>query len=211
MTCALCESRKAKRFCPALTRQICPQCCGEAREQTLHCPLECPFLAESREHERRPGLNPEDFPFPDIRISESFLRSNEDLLTAAGQAVLSAAVQVPGAADGDVREALDSLARTYKTLESGVYYETRPQNPLAQAIAQGIQQMLQQFRQQDAQRTGVTRVRDADVLGILVFLLRMAMDEDNGRRLCKRFLHKLYEHFTPEQPSSAGSGVIVPG
>ena len=38
MSCAICEKRKEKRFCPAIHGRICPQCCGEQREVTLDCP-----------------------------------------------------------------------------------------------------------------------------------------------------------------------------
>lgn len=209
MTCSLCESRKAKRSCPALRQEICPQCCGQEREETLDCPLDCSYLLDSRDRERRPGLDSENFPHKEVRITENFLRDHEDLLTATARSVLTASFQTPGAVDRDVRDALDALVRTHKTLESGVYYQTMPQSPLAASIAGGIQQLLQRFRQEETQRTGLTRTRDVDVLGVLVFLLRMALDEDNGRKLCKRFLHKLYLHFQPAQPASAPSSLIV--
>ena len=203
MTCSLCESRKAKRSCPALRQEICPQCCGEAREETLDCPLDCVYLLESRDRERRPGLDPAKFPHNEIRITDNFLRENEELLTATARFVLTAAFQTPGAVDRDVRDALDAMIRTHKTLDSGVYYQTVPQSPLAASIVAGIQQQLEEFRQQEAQRTGVTRIRDNDVLGVLVFLLRMALDEDNGRKLCKRFLHTLLLHFQPSAAPAA--------
>jgi hypothetical protein len=211
MTCSLCESRKAKRFCPALREEICAQCCGKEREETLNCPLDCPYLLESRAHERRPGLDPDSFPYKEIRIRESFLRDHEDLLAAGARFLYLAALQAPGPVDQDVREALDALARTYKSLASGVYYQTMPPSPVAQSIVSAFQQMLQQYRREQAERTGVTHVRDADVLGVLVFLLRMALDEDNGRRYCKRFLHTLHWHFAPELSPSARSSLIVPG
>jgi hypothetical protein len=210
MTCSLCEARKAKRFCPALRQEICPQCCGKEREETLDCPLDCTYLAESRERERLPGLDPNRFPYPEIRISEAFLRDHEELLTAAASLVMSSAFQAPGAVDRDAREALDALCRTYKTLESGVYYQTVPQSPVAQVIAGGIREGLERFRQEESRRLGMTRTRDVDVLGVLVFLFRMALDEDNGRRYCKRFLHNLYQHFQPEQARSTSS-LIIPG
>ena len=53
MTCAICETRKEKRFCPAVHGRICPQCCGEQREVTLDCPSDCPYLQQAREHEKR--------------------------------------------------------------------------------------------------------------------------------------------------------------
>ena len=60
MSCAICEVRKEKRFCPAVHGRICPQCCGEQREVTLDCPSDCPYLQQAREHEKpRPADEPE--------------------------------------------------------------------------------------------------------------------------------------------------------
>ena len=211
MTCSICDSRKAKRFCPALRSEICPQCCGQGREETIDCPLDCPYLIESRQREKRAGLTPEDFPCKQIRITEAFLRDREVLLNAAGHSVLAAAFQTPGAVDRDVRDALDALVRTYKSLESGVYYQTMAQSPVAQAIVAQIEGRLRAFREEEARRTGVTRTRDADVLGILVFLLRMAMDENNGRQRGRRFLDSLYRHFQTGAAAPETSSLIVPG
>jgi len=209
MTCSLCDARKAKRFCPAVRSEICPQCCGQEREETLDCPLDCPFLIEARQREKRAGIDPEKFPYKDIRVSETFLRQNEDLLTALGRFVAAAAAQTPGVADSDAREALDALARTYKSLQSGVYYQTMPGSGPAQGMVAQIQEMLQQFRAAETERTGVTRIRDVDVLGLLVFLLRMAMDEDNGRKRGRRFLTSLYTHFPPAGPLGPQAPLIV--
>ena len=52
LSCAICEIRKEKRFCPAVHGRICPQCCGEQREVTLDCPHDCPYLIQAREHEK---------------------------------------------------------------------------------------------------------------------------------------------------------------
>ena len=50
MSCAICEVRKEKRFCPAVHDRICPRCCGTEREVTLDCPSECVFLQQARAH-----------------------------------------------------------------------------------------------------------------------------------------------------------------
>jgi hypothetical protein len=189
---------------------ICPQCCGKEREHTLTCPLDCIYLMEARAHEKRAGLGPEQFPYKEIRISENFLRDHEDLLTATAQAVAGAALQTPGAVDQDARQALDALVRTYKSLESGIYYQTLPDAPVAQAIMSRVQERIQQFREEETRRLGLSRTRDADVRDILVFLLRMALDEDNGRRLGRRFLGLLHRHFRPAE-AVAASPLIVPG
>lgn len=211
MTCAICESRKAKRHCPALRSEICSQCCGKEREETLDCPLECPYLIESREYERRAGLAPEDFPYKEVRISDTYVRQHQELLYAVAHFILGAALHTPGAVDRDVREAVDALARTYKSLESGVYYETVPQSPVAQGIAKQILERLNHFRNEERNQTGLTRTRDADVLGIAVFLLRIAIDRDNGRRRGRSFIDFLRGHFATSQPKPLSSPLIVPG
>ncbi len=211
MTCSICEGRKAKRHCPALRSEICPQCCGDGREQTIDCPLDCPFLVESRGHEKRAGLNPDGFPHQEIRISDTFLREREELLTAAGRFVLRSAFGTPGAVDSDVRAALDALVRTFKSLQSGVYYESLPDSPIAAAVAAQLRALLEEFRKDQQQRAGFARTRDADVLGILVFLLRMAIDRDNGRQRGRSFLAFLHDHFPSGQPAPPSSPLIVPG
>ena len=110
---------------------ICTTCCGTEREVTVDCPWDCAYLQEARKHERSAPVNPDGFPNQDIRVSEEFLRDHEPLLVATARGLMQAAFDTTGAVDLDVREALDALIRTYRTLQSGVYYETRPDNPLA--------------------------------------------------------------------------------
>jgi hypothetical protein len=207
-TCQICETRRPRRFCPGINGEICSICCGTEREQTVHCPFDCEYLREAREHEKLPDINPDDFPNKEIRVTERFLRDNEELLLLISSTLLQAALETPGAVDSDVREALASLVRTHLTLESGLYYETRPTNPLAGNIHQGLQAGLQEYRRQLAERTGVNTVRDADVLGVLVFLQRLEVQHNNGRRLGRAFLDFLRAHFQPGQP--AASPLIVP-
>jgi len=52
LSCALCHTRKEKRFCPAIHDRICAVCCGKEREVTLDCPSECPYLQQARRHEK---------------------------------------------------------------------------------------------------------------------------------------------------------------
>src|SRR5215471_17860851 len=48
--CPLCGTRKARRGCPALGKQICAVCCGTKRLVQIQCPSDCPWLASAREH-----------------------------------------------------------------------------------------------------------------------------------------------------------------
>jgi hypothetical protein len=189
--CELCETRRARRACPGIRGEICSVCCGTEREVTVSCPLDCPYLEEARRFERPPQIDPETIPSPELELSQEFLRRNTGLLALIMDTIVGTFQEVPLAVDSDVREALDSLVRTYQTLESGIYYETLPANPLAGAFHQAIRRTLEETRRRIRESTGATPYRDADILGALVFLQRAHHLENNGRSRGRAFLHSL--------------------
>lgn len=205
MACAICETRRPRRFCPGVRGDICSICCGTEREVTVDCPLDCEYLQEARRHDRAIPTEPQKWPNQDIQMSEEYLVDYEELLLATGRALAVAAFEVPGTVDFDVREALESLIRTYRTLESGVYYESIPPNPLAANVYRGVQAGVAEFRSAEQQRLGMSRTRDADVMRILVFLQRVEFDRNNGRRRGRAFLDGL-QSLQAEAPSETGSG-----
>lgn len=207
--CKICNTRRPRRFCPGVGGDICSICCGTEREVTVDCPLDCEYLIESRVHEK-PGPAG-DPPNEDIKVSERFLRENETLVTVLGRAVLQAGLSVPGAVDSDVREALEALIRTYRTLESGLYYETRPDNPIAARIAGMVQESVAEYRRQQQERTGMAGTRDSAILGVLAFLQRAEVLRQNGRKRGRSYLHFLYDNFPePENLMGDGASLIVP-
>jgi len=205
MECAICETRRPRRFCPGVHGEICSPCCGAEREVTVACPLECEFLRESRKHEKRVTPDGVEFPNRDIEVSEKLLRANEALLAFLSLAIFQSAMQTQGAADGDVLEALDGLIRTYRTLQSGVYYESRPGNGLAAAIFGAVQEALAEYRTREQQDLGMTKTRDSDVLGLLVFLQHFALFQQNGRKRGRAFLDALRGFHPPEAAPSESS------
>ena len=212
MSCAICHIRRPKRFCPGVRGDICTTCCGTEREVTVECPLDCVYLREAHRHEKVTPTDPHDFPNQDIRVTEDFLRDQEPLLLFLARTLVDAALATPGAVDFDVREALDALVRTYRTLQSGLYYDTLPANPLAANMCRMVREGVDEFRKQEPERTGMTRTRDSDVLILLVFLQRLALDNNNGRKRGRAYLDFL-RGFFPEQAREAdpaGSSLIVP-
>jgi hypothetical protein len=197
--CQLCETRKPRRTCPAVRGDICAICCGEQREVTLDCPLDCEYLREARLRDKLPDVDPDKFPNQDVRVTEFFLRENGPMLLFLSRSLLAAAIATPGACDHDIKEAFESLIKTYRTLESGLIYETRPSNPYAATIQERIQEAIQEYRQQVQQATGLHSVRDAQILGLLVFLQRMEIQHNNGRRRGRAFLSFLLEHFPADE------------
>jgi hypothetical protein len=193
---------------------ICTLCCGTEREVTVDCPFGCPYLQEARKHEHAAPLESDEFPNRDIRVTEDFLGDHDSLLLAAAKALMLAAFDTPGAVDRDVLDALDALIRTHRTLESGVYYESRPDNALAGRIFGATQTGLEEFRTREHDELGMSRTRDSDVLKILVFLQRLGLSRNNGRSRGRAFLDSLRGFLSDAeeaaQPAPRGSSLIVP-
>src|SRR5262245_51623109 len=127
MACAICGIRRPRRFCPGVRGDICSICCGTEREVTVECPFECAYLLEARRREKPAVIDAAKVTNQDIRLSEKFLTDHQELFTLLGISLAGAALETPGAVDNDVREAIDSLIRTYRTLQSGVHYESMPE------------------------------------------------------------------------------------
>jgi hypothetical protein len=204
MACAICETRRPRRFCPGVRGDICSICCGTEREVTVDCPLDCEYLQEARRHDKPVETDPSTWPNQDIQVSEQFLADHEELLMAVGRIIAVAAFEASNTIDFDVREALESLIRTYRTLESGVYYETLPPNPMAANLHRAVQEGTAEFRRAEQQRIGISHTRDADVLRVLVFLQRIELDRNNGRRRGRAFLDGL-RGFYEDAPADAGT------
>ena len=192
MVCAICQTRRVRRHCPGVHGDICTICCGTEREVTVSCPLDCEYLRDARKHEKAAApLDAEQMPNRDIRVSEELLESNSELLEFLGSTMATAALETPGAVDSDLRDALAALIRTYRTLQTGIYYQTVPQNALAAKIFRAVEDAVAEFRQEETKRLGMSRTRDADLLGLLVFLERLEVDRNNGRPRGRAFLDLL--------------------
>jgi hypothetical protein len=192
---------------------ICATCCGREREVTVSCPLDCEYLREARKHDKTPPIDPQQVPNRDIKVADELLSGNEKLLAFLSLTLTRAASETPGVVDFDMREALDALTRTYRTLQSGVYYESRPNNPLAAHICGVVQAGIAEFRRQETASLGMTKTRDADILGLLIFLQRFELNQNNGRRKGRAFIDALrliYADAAGSAPPAASSSLILP-
>jgi hypothetical protein len=147
-------------------------------------------------------MSMDEFPNKDIRVTEEFLQSQQPLLIWLSVSLMRAALETPNVIDNDVKTALDALIKTYRTMQTGLIYESRPNNPLAGAIFERFQAAVEEYRKRVAEHTGVQSVRDSEVLGILAFLQRLEIQLNNGRRLGRAFVDHLRSSF-PVQPSPA--------
>ena len=212
MSCAICDQRHEKRFCPAVHGRICPQCCGEQREITLDCPSDCIYLQQARAHERPRSLADIDqaLLFPAVEIPEQFLYEHEHLVLGLSFALAKAARNDRAVHDVDLIAALDSLAKTYETLaNSGLHYQSPTTNLCHQAIAAEVQAMIKEYREAEEKHLGYSRLRDSDVLRALVFLLRMGYARTSGRPKSRAYVDFVISQF-PENPPTGAAPVEPP-
>jgi hypothetical protein len=215
VSCAICETRKQKRFCPALHQRICSQCCGEQREVTLDCPSECVYLQQARQYEKPRPLAALDQSalFPAIDVSDQFLYEGSVLIGSLMLALAKSARADRTIVDVDLIAALTAMARSYDTrVNSGLYYEPPLTSVSQQSIAAEIQANLTEYREAEQARLGAS-LRDSDILKALVLLLRIAHSRTSGRPKSRSFVDFVLEQWselTPAAPGEVRSGLIVP-
>jgi hypothetical protein len=218
LSCAICEVRKEKRFCPAAHGRICPQCCGEQREVTLDCPSDCPYLQQARQHEKPRLADEFDAAslFLQVEISDQFTYQHEHLLMGLSYALSKAARSDRALNDRDLIAALSAMCTSYERLvNSGLHYEQPLPSAALHSVAKQVEEIVKQFRAAEQKQLGYSNLRDSDVLKALVFLLRLAQGRTSGRPKSRAFIDFLYEQF-PEKESAvlaapeAGSRLIVP-
>ncbi len=218
MSCAICETRKEKRFCPAVHGRICPQCCGEQREVTLDCPSDCVYLRQARDHEKPRPMESLDQSalFPTLEISERFLSEHDPLIMGVSFALAKPARQDRSLRDSDLIAALAAMAKTYETLvNSGLHVENSLAGTGQLAVVAELRDLLKGYREEEEKHLGYSRLRDSEVFQALVFWLRMGYSLASGRPRSRAFIDFLFRQFPEKQPGmiapeDTGSRIIVP-
>jgi hypothetical protein len=215
LSCAICEQRKEKRFCPAIHGRICPQCCGEQREIVLDCPSHCVYLRQAHEHEKPRSLEDLDpsLLFPQVEIDNGFIGEHEHLILGLTYCLAGVAGENQGMRDADLIAVLTALARNYETLaNSGLHYEMPIASLDGQAMASEILKSIKGYRDRERTHLGYTRLRDSDVFIVLVFLVRMAWKHTSGRPKSRAFVDFLLRQFpAPASAKQEEAGrLIVP-
>jgi hypothetical protein len=218
LSCAICEVRKEKRFCPAVHGRICSQCCGEQREVTLDCPSDCSYLQQAREHERprtADQIDPSGL-FLQVEVSDQFMYEREHLLMGLSYALAKASRADRAVTDIDLIAALSALSTSYQRLvNSGLHYEQRITGGAQQRVAAEVETMLKEYREAEQKHVGYSSLRDSDVLKALVFLVRLGHGKTSGRPKSRAFVEFLFAQFPEKQsavvtPQEAASRIIVP-
>jgi hypothetical protein len=145
--CPLCDTRKSKRFCPALGRQICAVCCGTKRITEISCPSTCSYLSTARAHppavvQRR---QERDLRFLLPLLAELSETQYQLLLFFQGITLEHSATALPPLVDSDVAEAASTVAATLETAEKGIIYQHQAASLPAQRLAFAIEEALRRL------------------------------------------------------------------
>jgi hypothetical protein len=142
--CPLCGTRRARRGCPALGKQICAVCCGTKRLVEIQCPSDCTWLASAREHP--PAIAVRQYQRDVGLFVQSFRdlsrRQSDLLLFLATFLVRYEAPELQQPVDDDVVEAMTALASTFETAARGVIYEHRPASLPAGHLVSALKPLL---------------------------------------------------------------------
>ena len=143
MKCPLCVGRKAKRFCPAKAAQICPTCCGTKREVEIDCPSDCVYLHSGREYETQRMVERGQFtPTTERLWADEFYQRNFSLLAGLWHLILAGRIDTPEMVDSDAKAVVNSLIRTYQTMESGIYYDHVPDSYVQKTLYHSVKSHL---------------------------------------------------------------------
>lgn len=143
-TCPLCSSRKTKRTCPALGREICAVCCGTKRLVEIACPPGCQYLSAARAHP--PAVvqrqQERDLRFLLPRISTLSEMQYRLVLWLQAIVMQHARQAAPPLRDSDVAEAAATVAATIETARKGIIYEHQASSLPAQRLAADISRAI---------------------------------------------------------------------
>jgi hypothetical protein len=142
--CPLCGTRKARRGCPALGKQICAVCCGTKRLVEIQCPSDCTWLASAREHPPAVTVRQQQRDMEVIiECMRDFSRRQSQLfLLVTTFLVRYEAPELQRPADDDVVDAFGALASTFETAARGVIYEHRPASLAAGQLMNALKPVL---------------------------------------------------------------------
>ena len=210
MACPICETRKAKRYCPARAESICTVCCGTGREVTIDCPSDCTYLVESRKHDvERREIDWASVPFAETKIPSSFVVEHEPLIVAIGYAVCLNAQDNAAVTDSDAIASLQSLAEAYQTLSNGIYYEKPPDYLVQRRLYDDLKAAIENYKKTESRNTGLRTVRDSEIRDALILLAQVGATRTNGRPRGRAYLDFLRSQFKSEEIRKPSPGLLV--
>jgi hypothetical protein len=198
--CAICNKRRAERYCPAKGEKICAIDCGIEREVTIDCPTDCAYLVAAHRWEQShpKPLAESEVPFPDVSFPAELIHTRQTVLSGLGYTVLIYAADQRSLVDSDVFAAVQAMAETRRTLLSGIYYEKPPAIPVAAGLYAALAKFIEEEKKHAAEHPEFPALKDTEIFHLLVFFLRFGRLRSNGRPRTRAFIEFLRSQFPIE-------------
>jgi hypothetical protein len=150
MRCPICQSRQAKRKCPARGDVICAVCCATKRLVEIRCPEDCGYLTAARQHPAAVTQRQREHDMAMLWPALAGLTERQSHFFFLFQSI---AVRQPSdplrpLVDADVADAAASLATSLETSSRGVIYEQAPTSLPAQALASDLRRAFDEIAAQ---------------------------------------------------------------
>jgi hypothetical protein len=142
-------------------------------------------------------------------FDKSFIYQHSPILNAVCLAVCEERSASPWLMDNDVIEVLKHLVSTMKTLSSGIYYETLPENAIQVSLFRRLKGLLDGFMQPQTQGLEQS-LKISDAVDILSFLTLTATVNSNSRPRSRQYLDLLNSMAEQVEPGKRQGNLIVP-
>lgn len=207
MVCPLCTSRKSRRACPALGREICSVCCGTKRLTKIACPSDCAYLASARHHPAAVVARQRE---RDVRFALPMLqklteRSYQLLLLFQSVVRRYRRTAIPPLLDVEVADAAGALASTLETADRGIIYEHQPASLAAQRVLTEMRASLEAAGRSRSSGPGLERDAAAALRRIERAARDARRDLEDTETAYLAFLDRMPAAPPPEASPLAGS------
>jgi hypothetical protein len=142
------------------------------------------------------------------KFDKSFTYRHTPVLNAVCLAICDERTAAPWLLDTDVIEVLKDLAKTMKTLSSGIYYESLPESVVQVSLFHRLKQVFDGFMQPPPQSLESLKVSDA--IDVLTFLAYFATVNSNSRPRSRQYLDLLNTMAEQTVQENRAGNLIIP-
>jgi hypothetical protein len=143
------------------------------------------------------------------KFDRSFTYRHTPVLNAVCLAIYEERKAAPWLLDTDVIEVFKDLAKTMKTLSSGIYYESLPESVVQVSLFHRLKQLLDEFMQPQPQGLEQS-MKVSDAIDVLTFLTYVATVNSNSRPRSRQYLDLLNSMADQSAQEKRAGNLIVP-
>jgi hypothetical protein len=143
------------------------------------------------------------------RFDKTFTYRHTPVLNAVCLAICEERMAASWLLDTDVIEVFNDLAKTMKTLSSGIYYESLPESIVRISLFHRLKRLFDEFMRPQPQSLEQS-LKVSDAIDILAFLTYVATVNSNSRPRSRQYLDLLNNMAEQTAQEKRAGNLIVP-